>query len=81
MYLKREGVLFTSHKNTTTASRGGVLINSGILACPVRYMAVYKPEIIFQSGSRAKKERPFLIPLHSYLMNRTLMIQPFHLLL
>lgn len=60
---------------------GGVLINSGIFTCPVRYMAVYTVEIIFQTGSRTKKERPFLIPLHSYLMNRTLMIQLFHLLL
>lgn len=32
-----------------------VLINSGIFTCLVRYMAVYKPKIIFQSGNRAKK--------------------------
>ena len=38
-------------------------------------------KIYFQSGSRAKKERPFLIPLPPALMNKMLMIQLFHLLL
>ena len=49
------GVLFTSHKTTTTATQGGVLINSGIFTCPDQiHRCIYRRNYfpIWQQGEK-----------------------------
>ena len=75
------GVLFTSHKNTTTAPPVGTykLWN---FYMPRSNTCRYIPQKLFSNlATERKKERPFLIPLLPALMNKMLMIQLFHLLL
>ena len=81
IYLKGEGVLFTSHKNTTTATRGGTYKLWNFCMPRSDTWRYINQKLFSNLVAGRKKERPFLIPLHSYLMNRTLMIQLFHLLL